>query len=153
MRKISDPSSILIETVAGTLAATWYEIGRNQGLKSKHKTVKAYVNANVEKFIPKAIEHLIDQLGNPFIPHEQKEIIYDALSERVNDPGNITSTDIKGLAPLDVMKVLNYAQPAPPSQQLKKVRDKPTIINTSVGMGQKEIAKRLKAGSAIGRVK
>lgn len=152
-RKLNDPSSVLIEITAGNLAATWYEIGRSQGLKSKYKTTKAYVNANVEKFIPKAIEHLIDMLGNEFVPHDQKEMIYDALSSRVNDPGNITSTDIKGLAPLDVMKVLNYAQVAPPSQQLEKVRDKPTIINTNVGMGQAEISKRLKTGTAIGVVK
>ena len=157
-RQLKDPSSVLIEVVAGTLCATWYEIGRSQGLKSKYKTTKAYVNANVEKFIPKAIEHLIDQLNNPFISHENKELIYDALSDRVNDPSNITSSDIRGLPSIYVMKVLNATNVAPPSQQLKKVRDKPTIINTTTivgksGIGQSEINKRLKTGTAIGAVK
>lgn len=151
-RKISDPSSVLIEVTAGSICAEWYEIGRKQGLKSKHKTTKAFVNANVEKFIPKAIDLLLDILNNPFTSPEQKELIYDCLSERVNDPGNVTSTDIRGLPPLDVMKVLNATTVAPPSQQLKKVRDKPTIINTSVGMGQAKISKLLKTGTAIGKV-
>jgi hypothetical protein len=152
MRKLKDPSSVLIEVTAGSICAQWYEIGRSQGLKSKSKTVKEYVNANVEKFIPRAIDHLLDILHNPFTPEDQKILIYDALSERVNDPNNITSTDIRGLQPLDVMKVLSLSSVAPPSQQLKKVREKPTVINTSVGMGVKEIAKRLKTGSAIGKV-
>ena len=152
MRKLSNPSSVLIEITAGNLAAFWYETGRSQGLHSKHKTVKEYVNANVEKFIPKAIDYLLDILNNPFTPHEQKELIYDALSERMNDPDNVTSAQIRGLKPLDVNKLLGMLPEAPPSQQLKKVRDKPTVINTNVGIGQKEIAKRLKTGSAIGKV-
>ena len=90
MKKVSSPSSVLIEVTAGNLAATWYEIGRSQGMTSKYKTTKAYVNANVEKFIPKALDLLLDMLGNPSTPADQKEIIYDAISERVNDPNNIT---------------------------------------------------------------
>lgn len=152
MRKLQDPSSVLIEVTAGNLAATFYEVGRSQGLPSKHKTTKSYVNAYVEKFIPRAIDLLLDILHNPFTSEEQKSLIYDALSERVNDPANVTSTDIRGLPPLDVMKVLNYSQAAPPSQQLKKVREKPTVINISVGIGVREISKRLRTGSAIGKV-
>jgi hypothetical protein len=141
-RKIKDPSSILIETVAAQLAATWYEIGRGQGLKSKWKTPQAYARANVEKFVPKAIEHLIDQLNNPYTPEENKIMIYDALSERVNDPDNITSTQIKGLPAIDIKKLIDNLPPAPPSQQLKPVRDKPISIKTA-----------LKSQTAIGQVK
>lgn len=152
MRKLQDPSSVLIEVTAGNLAATFYEVGRSQGLPSKHKTTKSYVNAYVEKFIPRAIDLLLDILHNPFTSEEQKSLIYDALSERVNDPSNVTSTDIRGLPPLDVMKILDNIAPAPPSQQLKKVREKPTVINTSVGIGVSEIGKRLRTGTAIGKV-
>ncbi len=136
-RKLNDPSSILIEVTAGTLAAEWYEIGRRQGLTSKHKTVKGYVNANVEKFIPKAVDILLSMLGNPSTPEEQKVLIYDALSERVNDPNNVTSTDIKGLPALDIKKLLDNLPPALPNQQLKKVREKPiNVLSNSTAIGK-----------------
>lgn len=86
--KIVTPTHNLIEKVAIELAATWYEIGRGQGLTSKHKTAKAYAAANLEKFIPKAVEHLLDMLGaNSNATPEMKEEIYEALQERLNDPG------------------------------------------------------------------
>lgn len=152
MKKLLAPHSILIETVAGQLAATWYEIGRSQGLTSKWKTPKAFAQANLEKFIPKAIDHMLDILNNPHTDPDAKVMIYDALSDRMNDPNNVTSTDIKGLPDIDIMKLLDNVPAAPPSQQLKPVREKPTIINTSPSLGQAEITKRLKTGSAIGKV-
>lgn len=139
--KIVSPSSILIETVAGLLAATWYEIGRGQGMKSKWKTPQAYARNNLEKFVPKAIEHMIDQLNNPSVNAESKAMIYDALSERMNDPNNVTTSDIKGLPDIDITKLLNNIPAAPPSQQLKPVREAPINIKT-----------RLKTGTAIGKV-
>ena len=136
MKKVSSPSSVLIEVTAGNLAATWYEIGRSQGMTSKYKTTKAYVNANVEKFIPKALDLLLDMLDNPSTPADQKEIIYDAISERVNDPNNITSTDIKGLPDLDIKKLLDNLPPVV-SQLLKPVRDKPiNVLNNSTAIGK-----------------
>ncbi len=135
-KKILAPSSILIEQVAGAMAATFYEVGRSQGLKSKWKNPKAYALNNLEKFIPRAVDHLLDILGNPSTPNEQKEIIYDALSERMNN-GNITSTDIKGLPALDIKKLLDNLPPALPNQQLKKVREKPiNVLNNSTAIGK-----------------
>lgn len=80
------PKSTLIETVALNLAATFYEVGRGQGLTSKHKSAKAYAKANLEKFIPKAVEYLLDMLGRQDIPDLMKAEIHEALTERVNDP-------------------------------------------------------------------
>ena len=153
MRKaIIAPHSILIEQVAGAMAATFYEVGRSQGLHSKCKNAREYARKNLERFVPRAIDTLLDILHNPSTSEEQKTLIYDCLSERMNDPDNVTSVQIRGLKPLDVNKLLGMLPEASPSQQLKKVREKPTVINTNVGIGQKEIAKRLKTGSAIGKV-
>ena|SRR5882672_4154577 len=83
--KILEPSSVLIETVALQLAATWYSVGRSQGLTSKYKNERTYAKANLEKFVPKAIEHLITMLGSNIVSVDQKELIYAALMERHND--------------------------------------------------------------------
>lgn len=87
MKKIITPRNTLIEKTAGELAAAWYEIGRSQGLTSKHKNARKYAKANLEKFIPKAVELLLQMLE----PHsnateEMKAEIYEALMERHNDP-------------------------------------------------------------------
>jgi hypothetical protein len=85
MAKIVKPLNPLIFKVAGELAATWYEIGRSQGLKSKWKTPKQYAYNNLEKFVPKAIEHLLDILSNPSFPDLAKAEIYEALIDPIND--------------------------------------------------------------------
>lgn len=104
--KIVTPTHTLIEKVAIELAATWYEIGRAQGLTSKHKTAKAYAAANLEKFIPKAVEHLLDMLGpNSNATPEMKEEIYAALQERINDPGLC-----EVMPNVDVKKALELAE-------------------------------------------
>ena len=141
MRKISAPHSILIETVAAHLAATFYEVGRSQGMTSKCKNAREYSRKNLEKFLPKAIDYCISMLANPNTNEEMKQMIYDCLSERVNDPNNITLTDIKGLPALDIKKLLDNLPAAPPSQQLKKVREAPINIKTA-----------LQTGTAIGKV-
>jgi hypothetical protein len=82
----SNPRHTLIEGIAMNFAAEYYEIGRMQGLTSIHKTHKAFAKANFEKFIPATIKTLRQQLANPKIPEAQKEIIYEAIMERVNDP-------------------------------------------------------------------
>jgi hypothetical protein len=85
VNKLIQPESILIEKTALELAAVYYEAGRSTGLHSKHKNAKAFAHANVEKFIPKAVELLMDIISNPATPKEQKDAIYDALLERTND--------------------------------------------------------------------
>jgi hypothetical protein len=137
MNKVLKPRSVLIEKVAGELAATFYEIGRSQGLTSKHKNARAYARANLEKFIPKAIEHLIECLGpKSTLPVEAKEEIYNELMERVNDPANVTSGEIANLPDIDIKKLLdNSLSPLDRAfdksggQSLEKKREPALIIN------------------------
>lgn len=84
--KIVQPKHEIIEETALQLAATWYEIGRSQGLTSKYKNAKSYARRNLERFIPNAVEHLTSMLGKNDVPQNQKDIIYEALMERANDP-------------------------------------------------------------------
>jgi hypothetical protein len=117
--KIKKPSSVLIENIAANLAAEFYEAAlRTPGLKpSKHKTHKAFVKANIEKFLPKAVDLCLDMLGNPYTPADQKQMIFEALQDRVNDPEN----DHVMLPELDVKTLLPKQEP------------KPVIVNTTVG--------------------
>lgn len=84
--QVVSPHSLLIEKTALELAATYYEVGRSQGLTSKFKNPKAFAKANVEKYIPMAVKLLMDMIGSEAVPQDQKDMIYDALMERTNDP-------------------------------------------------------------------
>lgn len=84
-QKLIKPESTLIEKTALELAAAFYEIGRGQGLKSKYKNPKDYAKAYVKEFIPKAVDILMDMLAKDSTHVTQKDAIYDALMERVND--------------------------------------------------------------------
>lgn len=86
MKKIVSPSSILIEKTALHCAQTFYEVGRQQGLKSKHKTGRHFAAANMEKFVPHAVDALMKQLCDPNTPTEQRDMIFEAFQERMNDP-------------------------------------------------------------------
>lgn len=83
--QVVSPHSILIEQTALDLATTYYEVGRSSGLKSRHKDARAFAKANVEKYIPMAVKLLMDMIGSPATPQDQKDMIYDALMERSND--------------------------------------------------------------------
>lgn len=83
--KLIKPESTLIEKTALELAAAFYEIGRSQGLKSKYKNPKDYAKKHLKNFIPKAVDILMDMLAKSETPQAQKDAIYDALLERVND--------------------------------------------------------------------
>lgn len=85
-KNVIKPESVLIEQTAADLCAEFYEAGLASGLKSKHKTHKAFVHHNIEKFIPKAVELLVEMLGKDSTPNNQKELIAAALIERANDP-------------------------------------------------------------------
>jgi hypothetical protein len=89
--KLIKPESTLIEKTALELAAAFYEIGRGQGLKSKYKTPQEYAKKYLTKFIPKAVDILMDMLAKDSTPKEQKDAIYDALMERSNDKDLSTS--------------------------------------------------------------
>lgn len=92
-KKIIKPESTLIEQTALQLAATWYEIGRGQGLKSKYKNPKDYARAYVKQFIPKAVELLMEILAKDSTPIHMKDAIYDCFMERTNDH-DLASTGI-----------------------------------------------------------
>lgn len=83
---LTGPKHTVIEQTAAEFAATWYEIGRGQGLTSKWKDARSYARANFEKFILKAVEILISMLGRQDIPDLMKAEIFDAFQERINDP-------------------------------------------------------------------
>lgn len=92
-RKIVTPESLLIEQTALKLAATFWETGKSQGLTSKYKDARSYAKRYVKNFIPLAISHLMDILAKDSTPQAQKDAIYDALMERVNDK-DLASTGI-----------------------------------------------------------
>jgi hypothetical protein len=95
--KVIKPRNILIEKVAGELAATWFEAGLNTPgmdmLRKKYKNnPRLYARRNLEKFIPTAVNILIGMLGpNSNATPEMKEEIYDELIDRINDPTSVTT--------------------------------------------------------------
>lgn len=119
------PQSLLIEQTAKKMAEAYYEIGRSQGLKSKYKTHQEFAKRYLEKFIPLAVNQLIDMLALPHIPQDQKDMIYDALMERTNDPG-LSNSGIPVFA--------NNT----PYKSDKFVPTAPIVINTRGGKGRIE---------------
>ena len=95
--KIVDPSNVIIEKTAGQFAGTFFEAARSSGmgiitlqgqkidLRKYKNNPRNFARAHLEKFIPAAIEALTTILGRENTPAAQKEIIYNALMERVND--------------------------------------------------------------------
>lgn len=115
--KIIEPHSILIEETALKFAATYYEVGRSQGLTSKFKNARAFAKANVERFIPMAVQTLMDMLSNPSTPETQKEMIYQAFTERANDP-YLSNSGIEA-----------FKNDTPYLPELPKLYDKVTLDN------------------------
>ncbi len=77
----------LIYKVAAEMAGVFYDAGRSSGLHSKHKTAESFARANIEKFIPKAIQTLLTMLKpNSGITDHMRSTIYEALMDPVNDP-------------------------------------------------------------------
>ena len=98
MIKIADPSTFIVEQTAGRFAAEFFEACRNSDMKKiqlqgkvidlmKYKNnPRAFARVHLEKFIPAAVHALTEILAKDTTPPDQKEIIYQALMERVNDP-------------------------------------------------------------------
>jgi len=95
--KLVEPHTILIEQTAGRFAATWFEAARSSGMKlvmlqkekinlMKYKNdPRKFARAHLEKFIPAAVHALIEILSKDTTPEPMKEVIYQAIQERVND--------------------------------------------------------------------
>lgn len=109
MSKITTPQSVLVEKTALELAACFYEVGRSQGLHSKYKTARHYAAANIQKFIPHAVDALMKMLIDNNTPESQRAIIHAAIMERINDPVAMSLADASKnhvLPNIDIAKLI-----------------------------------------------
>lgn len=133
MIKIADPSTFIVEQTAGKFAAEFFEAARNSDLKvimlqgkkinlMKYKNnPRAFARVHLEKFIPAAVHALTEILSRETTPPDQREIIYKAIMERVNDPDLDMMAKTAGDMPEFENSVLYKHDDAKP---------KPVIINT-----------------------
>lgn len=112
MVKIASPRRDIIEKTALEMAGTFYDIGRSSGMTSKYKNARAYARANLEKFVPQAVNILLDMLNSSDYNEHIKKTIYEALLERIHDPD--TAMLMEGVLPtIDISKVLDCKPEAP----------------------------------------
>lgn len=130
---LKDPSDVIIEKTAGEFAGVFFDAARSSDLKIiklqgktinllRYKSARDFARRHLEAFIPAAVHALTDIMSRPNTPADQKEIIYNALMERVNDPD------------LDMMAKTAGDMPAFEQTVLYKPdteKPKPVIINTS----------------------
>ncbi len=133
MIKIADPSTVIVEKTAGEMAGVFYDAARSSGLKViqlqgqkinllKYKSPRDFARRHIEKFIPAAVHALTEILSRPETPPEQKEVIYQAIMERVNDPDLDMIAKTAGDLPEFEQTVLYKSDQEKP---------KPVIINTA----------------------
>jgi len=131
MSKFKEPSDVIIEKTAGEMAGIWYDAARSSGMTMvklqgevidlrKFKSTKWFARLHLEKFIPAAVEALTTILGRPDTPDAQKEIIYQALMERVNDQDLDLLSKTAGLPDFQNSVLYKSDQEKP----------KPVIVNT-----------------------
>lgn len=96
--KIITPETTIIEKTSGEMAAVFFEAARSSGmekiklqgriinLKKYRNNPRWFARDCLEAFIPAAVHALTEILSRDTTPPDQKEIIYNALMERVNDP-------------------------------------------------------------------
>ena len=132
MIKIADPSTVIVEKTAGEMAGVFYDAARSSGLKViqlqgqkinllKYKSPRDFARRHIEKFIPAAVHALTEILSRPETPIEQKDIIYNALMERVNDKDLDMVAKTAGDLPEFEQTVLYKSDQEKP---------KPVIVNT-----------------------
>lgn len=94
--KIVDPSNVIVEKTAGEFAGIFFDSARSSGMKLiklqgktinllRYKSPRDFARRHIEAFIPAAVHALIEIMSRPNCPPDQKEMIYNALMERVND--------------------------------------------------------------------
>ena len=150
--KLIRPRDVLIEKVAGELAATYFEAAQNtpqmDTLRKKYRNdPRRYARMNLERWIPVAVEHLISCLQSPRLSIEAKEEIFNCLADRVNDPENITSDDIinnGGMLPkIDIKPILD-AETRTPINKIAQLMDRevhkhlPTILDNNPGKATRQ---------------
>lgn len=131
--KLKDPSDVIIEKTAGAFASTFFEAARSSGMKvimlqgrkinlMKYKeNPRNFARVHLEAFIPAAVHSLIEIMSREGTPENQRQIIYQALLERVNDPDIDMTAKIAGNLPEFEQTVLYKPDNEKP---------KPVIINT-----------------------
>lgn len=130
--KLKTPSDVIIEKTAGEFAGTFYDAARSSGMTViklqgqainllRYKSPRDFARRHLEKFIPAAVHALTDILSRPETPAEQKEIIYQAIMERVNDPDLDMMAKTAGDLPAFEQSVLYKSDQEKP---------KPVIVNT-----------------------
>lgn len=108
-KKIVTPESTIIEQTAGQMAGVFFDAARSSGMgiinlqgqridlrKFKNNPVK-FAREHFEKFIPAAVHALTEVMSNPKTPDEHRQVIYNAILERVNDEELIMMGQAAGL--------------------------------------------------------
>lgn len=94
--KIVEPSIFIIEKTSAECAGIFFDAARSSGMTViqlqgqkinllKYKRTRDFARAHFEKFIPAAVHALIEIMSKDTTPVETKELIYQAVLERVND--------------------------------------------------------------------
>lgn len=130
--KLKDPSDVIIEKTAGAFAAEFFEAARSSGmgiimlqgqkidLRKYKNNPRNFARVHLEKFIPAAVHALNEIMCNPKTPEDQRQIIYSAIMERVND---VDLVEMGKLA-----KLPDFSET--PLYKADDEKPKPVIINT-----------------------
>jgi hypothetical protein len=132
-RKLKDPSDVIIEKTAGEFAGVFYDAARSSGMTViklqgkainllRYKSPRDFARRHIEAFIPAAVHSLIEIMSRDTTAPEQKEIIYQALMERVNDQDLDMMAKTAGNLPEFEQTVLYKPDTEKP---------KPVIVNTT----------------------
>jgi len=95
-RKLKDPSDVIVEKTAGEFAGVFYDSCRSSGMTViklqgdninllRFKSPREFARRHLEKFIPAAVHALNEIMCNPNTPEEKRQVIYNAIMERIND--------------------------------------------------------------------
>ena len=131
-KSLKSPSDVIIEKTAGEMAAVFWDAARSSGMTViklqgqainllRYKSPRDFARRHIEKFIPAAVHALTEILSRPETPVEQKEVIYQAIMERVNDPDLDMMAKTAGDLPAFEQTVLYKSDQEKP---------KPVIVNT-----------------------
>jgi hypothetical protein len=131
-KRLKDPSDVIVEKTAGEFAATFFEASRSSGmgiitlqgqridLRKYKNNPRAFARAHIEKFIPAAVHALNEIMCNPKTPEDQRQVIYNALMERVNDVTMLEMGKAAGLPEFENSPLFKADTEKP----------KPVIVNT-----------------------
>jgi hypothetical protein len=131
--KIKDPSDVIVEKTAGEFAGVFYDSARSSGLTViklqdqtinllRYKSPRDFARRHLEKFIPAAVHALMEIMTRESTPENQRQIIYNAIMERVNDPDLDMMAKTAGDLPEFEQTVLYKSDQEKP---------KPVIVNTA----------------------